>query len=926
MRITRSTLIGAAVAMALFGRHEALQAEDQQAPAGSTPAAPAEPLQEVVVSGIRYSMEKSLEQKRAAVNQVDVITAEDIGKMPDKNIADALQFVPGVDISSAGANEGGFDENDRVSMKGTNASYTQTTIDGHFVASGDWFVLDQTGTVGRSVSYTLLPSEILSRVDVHKTSEADLIEGGIAGSVDLITRKPLDFTKPTLEVSAGAVYSDLPDKVDPQFSAIGSWVNDAHNFGVLVQGFSETRDLRRDGQEVLSYGQIAPGSAIATKDPDLTNVYYPGLIDSAFFQQTRKRTGGLIDIEFKPNDALSLDLSGFYTKMIATNYNRSYSFWGNNVINSGAGVAPNPGYVVQNNTLVAASFPGVAGTYYGVYDQIARPDEGSDSNFGNLDIKWSASDHIDVAGQLGVSTGNGHTPTQDVSETLGGDGSGAAYVLNGIATAASWNLGNTNLSTPQPNGVPVAFSWIFGDQNMNVLDKETWAKIDADYKVDSGVFQSLEIGVRYADHQRHLWGAIGQGPLTTCAAGATAPCGAANPANYPVGFQNFPSNFGAGLGGGFPTNIWYWTPAQLAAYDASFANRDPITRADWTADYGLEEKDTAAYVQANFKGSGWSGNLGLRVVHTGESVVSDVGASATDPNAITTSAFGPYVQQTTDNTYNDVLPSANLKLDLTPDLVGRLAASVAMARPDYSALAGTVSTEVAPTAPGGVGTGQGGNPDLKPILSDNFDGTLEWYFQPKAILAADVFYMSLHDYVGLSTVNKQFETFNNNYPNGFMGSYAVTEPYNASGRVEGAVVQYTQSFFDNWGIDTNYTYADGKQTTGVPAGGDDRLVGTSRDTVNAIVFYENKYFSARVAYNYRSAFFSGLDRSSAFSQAGVGTLSASLSYTVRDNLVVTLDGLNLNNPTLKYYALGEYQPRAFYKNGSQYYLTARFKL
>jgi iron complex outermembrane recepter protein len=914
MRIARPTLIGTAVAMALGNGvlHAQTAANSDQTPKQD------EQLEQVVVTGLRYSMEKSIDLKHAATDAIDVVTADDIGKMPDKNVADALQRLPGVDISSAGANEGAFDEADRVSMKGTNPSYTQTTIDGHFVASGDWFVLDQTGTVGRSVSYTLLPSEIVSKVVVEKTQEADLIEGGIAGSVDIVTRKPLDFDKPTtIEVAAGAVYADLPDKFEPQFSALANWVNDAHNFGVLLQAFSETRDLRRDGQEILNYGQIAPNSPIALKDPDLANVYYPGLIDSALFEQTRQRNGGLANVEFKPNDALTFDASGFYSKMDATNYNRSYSFWGNNVIASGTGVAPNPGYVVQNNTLVSASFPGVPGTYYGVYDQISRPDESSDTNFGNLDIKLQATDHLNFLGQLGVSEGHGRTPEQDVSETLAGDGSGAAYILNGITTAANWNLGNTVVSSPQPNGVPVAFSWIFGDQNMDVLDKESWAKIDGDYKLDSGVFKNLEFGVRYSDHQRHLWGAIGQGPILPAAS---------NPANYPVGWQNFPSDFGSGLGSGFPTDIWYWSPQQLQAYDLAYANRNPIQRADWTSDYGLEEKDTAAYVQANFAGTGWSGNLGLRAVRTDESVVSDVAASASNPNAITTSAFGPYVQQTTDNTYNDVLPSANLKLDLSPDLVGRLAASEAMARPDYSALAGAVSFEVAPVAPGGVGTGSGGNPDLKPIRSDNVDAGLEWYFQPKAILAADVFYMSLHDYVGLSTVNKQFETFNINYPNGFLGTYAITEPYNADGRVEGATFEYQQTFFENWGVDTNFTYADGKQTSGVPLGGDDRLVGTSKQTFNAVAFYENKAFSARVAYNYRSAFYSGLDRSTAFTQDAVGTWAGSLGWTVTDSFSVTLDGLNLNNPTYKYYALGTDQPRAFYKNGSQYYLTLRFKL
>ncbi|HEY0767075.1 MAG TPA: TonB-dependent receptor plug domain-containing protein, partial [Steroidobacteraceae bacterium] len=202
MRIARSTLIGTAVAMALFGRDAVVHAQTS----GDQTSSSQKDLQEVVVTGIRASLEQSLEQKRAADSVQEVITSEDVGKMPDKNIADSLKRISGVTISSAGATEGGFDENDRVSLRGTGPSLTQTLINGHNVASGDWFVLNQVTTVGRSVSYTLLPSELVSRVIVHKSSEAQLVEGGVAGSVDIISRRPLDFKNPlTFQASAGAV-------------------------------------------------------------------------------------------------------------------------------------------------------------------------------------------------------------------------------------------------------------------------------------------------------------------------------------------------------------------------------------------------------------------------------------------------------------------------------------------------------------------------------------------------------------------------------------------------------------------------------------------------------------------------------------------------------------------------------------------------
>ena len=214
----RRSILSAAIVTCLG---VAVQAHAQDAQPTGTQATD---LDTVVVTGIRGSVEKSLDVKREAKSHVEVITAEDIGKMPDKNVADSLQRIPGVTVSSAGANEGGFDENDRVSMRGTNPSLTQTLFNGHNIASGDWFVLNQTGTVGRSVSYTLLPSELVSQIVVHKSSQASLVEGGVAGSVDIITRKPLEFAENfTAEASIGAVYSDLPSETEPQFSGLLNW-------------------------------------------------------------------------------------------------------------------------------------------------------------------------------------------------------------------------------------------------------------------------------------------------------------------------------------------------------------------------------------------------------------------------------------------------------------------------------------------------------------------------------------------------------------------------------------------------------------------------------------------------------------------------------------------------------------------------------
>ena len=882
-------------------------------------AAPDDPaLQEIVVTGIRQSVQASLDAKRNAVDFVDIVSAEDIGKLPDKNIADSLARVPGVTTSSAGANEGGFDENDRVSMRGTNPSLTQTLLNGHNIASGDWFVLNETGTVGRSVSFTLLPSEIVSQLRVDKSSSASLVEGGVAGTVDIITRKPLDFANNfTVQASAGVVYATLPDKKDGQYSALGAWKNNANNFGVMVQLFSETRHLRRDGSEILGYETIAPGSTIALSNPDLSGVQYPALVGATEFTQKRERNGGLFDMEFKPLDNLTFDLNAFSSRLIAPNLNDNYLFFGSRVLAQGNGQAPLPGYTVAGNTLTSAQFAPVAGTAYGVYDQISRPSSEASTHFVDLDTTWGVTDSFSLFGQIGYSWGDGKTPEQDVSETNPGTGAGATYQLNGLGAAPSFAFGSTNNSTPTPGGVPVPFGFIFGDQFVDVKDSEAYAKIDAMFKFQTDYFHDLKFGARFDKHDRTSNGVVGQGPT---AAGGTAP--------YPTGFSNYPSNYDT-FGGTHPSDVWFWSPAQLAAYNSP-ANvvRDPAVRLDFNSMFEVYEKDTAGYVQGDFGGSNWAGNVGVRVVHTQEDIVNYTAVDPSTPGS-TFSLFGQFIGVPISHSYTDVLPSFNLKIDVAPDLVARFAASETMTRADYSQLAGAVSLGgVALTPPGTPqpsGSGTGGNPDLKPIKSNNFDAGIEYYFDKRSLLSATLFYMDLKNYVSFGTTQRDILTFGAGAPGGKLVPYLLSTPVNAQGRVKGAEIAYQQAFTDNIGFIGNYTYADGRQTSLV-TNGDDRLVGTSKNTYNVQGYFENKVFSARVAYTYRSAFFSGLDRNTAFSQEALGALSASFVYNITDQFSVQLDGQNLNNPILKYSALNENQPRAFYKSGAQYFLSARFKL
>ena len=907
----RKTILSVSIVAALGFAGQAV-AQD------AAPATPdAKDLDTIVVKGIRGAIEQSLDTKRDDVTRVEVITSEDIGKMPDKNVADSLARVPGVNISAASANEGAFDENDRVSMRGTSPSFTQTLIDGHNIASGDWFVLNQTGTVGRSVSYSLLPSELVDKVVVRKSSEAKLVEGGAVGTVDIVTRNPLNFEKGfSIFGSVGGVYADQPSKTDPQISVLGNWKNEDGTFGITVQAFSEERHLRRDGQEILGYEQIGANTAAGTAHPDLVGVFFPTMIGSALFEQERKRTGGMFTAQWKPADNVELEANYFRSDMKADNYNRNYLIWGARIINGTAGnngQVPLPGYVVRNNTLVSADFaptPGASpSNAFGIYDQISRPGSKSSTEFFSLSGKWDVSDKLRFSAQAGTSEGHGETPTQDVAEWDVGLNSGGHWRLNGVG-AADWGLGNANTGAPGIPNTDYRLDWIFGFNDIDVEDKEDWGQIDGTYFFDGGLVTSIDFGVRQARHERNLDQVTAQGP------NFALPEDPFNPATWPQGYTNYPGDFASGIGGNFPRNIWYFSPESLARF-ARLANRDPVSRFYYLGAYGLEEKSTAAYGQINFQGERWTANVGLRYVETQEDVTNYVSTSATDPAAITTSAFGAYKTVLTKNTYKDWLPSANLKLDITDDVVLRLAASRTLTRPDFSAIAGAVSLSP-PAAVNGVGTGTGGNPNLAPILSTNLDATVEWYYGERALFSLGVFSMNIDNYVSLANVRRQYLTIDAQRPNGAMVDYDLTIPVNSGAKVNGFEIAWEGPIGDYFGAFANYTYAEGDTDDGTP------MLGTSENTYNVGLWFENDRFNARVNYTYRSEFYSGLDRASSFYQDDIDSVSASFGYKINDHMALSLDAMNLNNPKTKYYAENKDRPRSIYENGRQYYLNFRF--
>jgi iron complex outermembrane receptor protein len=913
---TGLTPIASAVGLLLLSSTFAVQAQQAATIAPdqvATPPATQDKVEQVVVSGIRASLQQALTKKRNSDSVSEVISAEDIGKLPDKNVADAIQRVPGVNISSSAGGEGGFSENDRVSIRGTSASLTQTLVNGHLIGTGDWFVLDQQGAVGRSVSYALLPSEIVSSVTVQKSQQADMVEGGVAGSVNLETRKPLDFKKQlTAEASAQAIYADLPRKTDPQLNGLINWKNDANTLGILVQLFSEERHERRDGQEFYGYAPIAPTSNAAIAHPDLANVLAPSGISASLFEQTRKRTGGDFDFQIKPSSDLMLDVNGFSSKLSAANYNRS--FYNNIASNinatdpvSGASVGVVPSqYAVKSGTLVSAvipasQYPTVSATntynsslYSAFGDQIYRPGSASSSAYIDFDGSYRVNSSFKLTGSAGYTRGTGSTPS-DIGYEAGLTGAGSSYQLNGLSTAA---MSFPGVNTGQFANVVTDAAW---GTHVETLDTEKYGQLDGMLSLGDGIWESAKFGIRYAEHHRN----VSEPENRSCPA-----CNGTTSAPLPVwDGSTYPANFGSGLnpGIGFLNNVWQINPSAIQAWANKYDLAGGPTTENWPSELDVLEKDTALYAMANVAGDHWRGNFGVRLVHTNQATITNVPGG---PNPILGNVNGPYTPTPDQRSYNDVLPSTNFKFDLNKDLVARVAVARTMARADYSAMVGAVSLNDTND------TGSSGNPKLKPIRSTNYDATLEWYFAPKSLLSGGIFFMDMSSYVTFGTSDIVY--YNNSFKR--FDTYSISAPTNIAAQNKGFELSYQQGLGGGFGVLANFTLTDGSAADGLP------VVGNSKDTYNLETYYEDNAFSARLAYTYRSSFSGGLYNSFPQVMAGTGNLDASFSYKINDNLSLTFDALNLNNAVLRYYGQNTDQPIAFYSNGRQYYMGLRMKM
>jgi iron complex outermembrane recepter protein len=948
----------------------------------------------IVVTGIRASLEKSLDVKRDSSANVEVITAEDVGKMPDKNLADSLQRLAGVAVRTD------YDEAEKVSIRGTNPDMSLILFNGHTVSGGDWYVSDQFSS-SRSTSLSLMPSSVLNQAQVYKTSQANIVDGGLAGTINVTTRKPLDEKKGFGGVvTAGGVYSDLPDKWSHQLNASFNWKNDTNTLGFIGQIFAEKRFMRRDSVSRFAYGVnsgwgelntatmlgITDASLAGTglRAADLNGVRMPGSMSSEFVESVRDRKGGMFAAQWRPMTNLDLTLTGFQSEMGANNYGRltsgaMYSMLlgygdptGGTTANSSNGrrvyaQIRNP---VIINTVSTYGFPlrvlqsadivypdGTTPQYIGNSEGFYRDGARATSGFIDLDAKWRVNDDLLVKALFSTTKGEGETKL-DQGATFARYGTGVSYRLGDLHSAPFSRYFNSGTNQPGLNADGTGYRLVsYGAAGNLTIDKETSYAIDATYNVMSGILTTLEAGYRFADHERI---ATRNGPMRR---------GSALPTPPGTGYQNYPSDFGSGLGGGgWDNGGFYLNPETLRAFIAT--QLKPTSEAFERRvlnEIDMRERQTSAYLMQNLDGDKWSGNIGLRFVQTkinaqivnpvpaGRCLLIEPGAPvipcAAFPNAINTAASSPliyydglpfnplagtiYYKVPTERTFNDVLPSMNLRFEVAKNLIARFGASKTIGRQNYNLLGSGFG---APSCTAAGCTVTGPNPNLKPLYADNYDLSLAWYFARRSILSVNVFKSNIDGYVKTGAI-RQGETIDLLDPaDNVIKPFFINSSSQQGAKIEGVEVIFERPIAWGFGVTSNFSRARTKVEDGRP------MTGASDKAMNLGLYFENDDMSARLVYNYRDRYVAsttapgptansqststilGVVQPTALTWAApVSNVAFSFNYNLTKDLRFAFDATNLLNPTRATYRYSEDEQQKLDASGRQYYVTLRYK-
>ncbi|EGF93238.1 tonB-dependent receptor family protein [Asticcacaulis biprosthecium C19] len=867
-------------------------------------AAP-EPAPEVVVKGIRGSLNKARDIKRRSANTVESIVAEDIGKMPDLNLAESIQRVPGVAMSR----EGGEGRN--ITLRGFGPDFTRTTLNGMEVpASSDG--LDTGGVTinaGRAFDFHLFASELFNRIDIEKTQKASTEEGGIAGTVGLYSARPFDFREDfTVSASAQGNYNSLTEKADPRFAVLVSKKFMDGKLGALVSAAMSNRTVHQEGYSSVRWtSPFANGDSWADSNPTVSGtpkacgaadpldcLWAPRLPRADFFGNDQKRVGLTGSLQYKPNEDLVITFDALHSELTNDRYSYNSMEWllTHGTAGNYTGQTPVSFKIAPDGkTLVAASFNDVTSWYESRHQE-------STSTFDQfvLSGKWRVSDRLSFEGLIGQATDDADRTElrfyyRSVPHAYAYDYSDNAYIPK-----ISFGSYDPNLASNYVNALTAA-------NRINNVKKENFStKFDGTYNGD-GFY--IKAGVNYNDRTVQYSEGYGASPSF-------------NPSTYTMPFPI--DNFGSGLDG----DLVKFRVADFDAIAAAGVITPGYTNnagAGWT----VGEETMGGYVELNgeydLAGMRLRTNTGLRYVKTNVRSIALIAGTRVEDKV----------------SYQNYLPSINLALDVRPDLVLRAAYGRSMTRPGLSTLniAGPVFGYTTRTV------GNVGNPELKPYESNDVDLSLEWYFGKEGLLSVSVFNKDIVRSLKTDVVTKMIDPSfwpaiyaDPQYDESYNADpaevpYTFTIPVNSDegNSVKGFEVTYNQPFtflpgpWSNLGVASNYTHVSAEDSTGL-----------SPNSYNLTVYYDTEQLGARISVNKRDDYLISQPGGNGHVQErkyGPTHVDFASFYKLSDNLTLTFEGINITDEVERIYGTGDTGDmdltREYTHTGSQWILGVRYR-
>lgn len=890
----------------------------------AAPAAEGAGLQQLeridVVGSYSRSLEQAVDIKRATIGFSDSIVATDVADFPEQNLAEALQRMPGVTIER----DKGLGS--RVNVRGLPSEYTHVSINNLATASGSG---------GRDIEFDIFASEIIQQVTVLKSPTAADEEGGIAGSVQISTARPFDYTGRKLVASVEGAHNSISEEVDPKFSFLASdtW----GDWGGLVSFATAKRSNRTDATSGINFrpmsrflgasgtrgtqaaAVLARDAGVVVKNRNNTDesnlIVFQDKVGDRVFVNDQDKWGATASLQYKPSSRFSLTFD-----------------------------AMRGGYDTTEDEYDAAAY---SASSRSTLETIHDYDASTLSQYGIVvlrDVSYTATQHEMLSKErINKTDFSQYSAAMDwQGDTWGVDAmvgySGADKTLDAsnlkhVAYAPSrtrWT-GKSGETIPSANPASIDMynasdKYLFEAYETTlekVSDDKYAAQVDVTKALELAflpALRSVQFGARYTDKSKQR--EYGEAKIYGPGPGNNSWVNTRTLADSPL--QSIADIV---PGGGYSVKDLDWKMVSNDYARSAFRYPGFATPFDPGQYYRVDENVTSLYAMTDI---GFdvgrvpvSINAGVRYVDT------SVQSSGFHPIQRADGSTGytdtPVLRK---GSYNDLLPSLNATAELAEGLVLRGAASKTFIRPALTDIA------YKRTASWSSFRFTDGNPDLQPTYAKQWELGLEKYLDNGGLLAASYFHKKIDGVVinALTGVVPDVAVYNANGSLNGTYDFDVYQPINADGTyvVKGVelIAQLPLSMLhrslEGFGINANYTMLDSSLAGESDLGVSTPMPGLSEKSYNMTVYYENERFDARVSYNHKGEYVESIGYNMyPIWRDDYGQVDVSIGYRLTDSIKLSLKGINLTNQATTGYTMDPAFPTMYERSGRRISLGLR---